>query len=328
MTTITAERAALAKVGRVLIDREEWGSQFNYTTARTVVEPASRAFVHITVTNPSNYSSDFAHARAVEAIGMSRFPSTGGSYNRMHFQSGRAMELQPIGRRGAHTVNDYRRSPCSTSGCPTRGGSLTAPDWNLNYNSRAYVICQNVGHAVTDAELHSVAKSIAADMLAGFLTRTAGIHGHRDVASKSCPGDRMWARMGELRSLVTHYVNKGFTTTPPPEEDVTTPGDIVGQDLDGSPMSMAQLAYRINHFLGGAAAAAPIYDKLAALSTKVGAIPTTHPAHPPYPAIDYEAIADAIIAKLPASETIDQATVERGVRAALGSLDNETAPKA
>jgi hypothetical protein len=146
----------------------------------------------------------------VEAIGISRFPSIGMSYNRLHTQSGKAYEGQPIGRRGAHTVNDFRRSTCSTSGCPGRGSSLSAPSWNLNYNARAYVICQNTQHSVTDAQLDALARAIAADKLAGFVTRSAQLHGHRCVSSKSCPGDKMWSRMGELEKKVNNYLANGL----------------------------------------------------------------------------------------------------------------------
>lgn len=215
MTTISQERAGLVKVGRSLRTREQARFRFNYSTVRTVTEPARAVFVHITITNPSNYASDDAHARAVEAIGISRFPATGISYNRLHMQSGKAYEGQPIGRRGAHTVNDKALAACSTAGCPSRGARF--PSGNLNYSVRAYAICQNVGHAVTDAELDSLARSIAADQLAGFVVKGAPIHGHRCVAYKDCPAGKMWARMGELKRLVNHYLLVGFK----PAQDVT-----------------------------------------------------------------------------------------------------------
>lgn len=225
MTSIAQERAALARVGRPLRSREQAGFRFgNYDVPRGVSEPATRVFVHITITNPGSYSSDDAHARAVESIGINRFPSTGLSYNRLIMQSGRVYEGQPIGRRGAHTLNDERRSTCSTSGCVSKGGPLTAPSWNLNVNARSYAICQNVQHEVTDAQLDSLARTIAADMLAGFVRKDAKIHGHRCVSSKSCPGDKMWARMGELNTLVRRYVANGFkpaASTPVDGRDVT-----------------------------------------------------------------------------------------------------------
>ncbi|MGH9252645.1 MAG: peptidoglycan recognition protein family protein, partial [Acidimicrobiales bacterium] len=224
MTTISQERAGLALVGWRLRRREEWGARRSYTDARSVTEPATRVFVHISVTTPANYSSDDAHARGIEAIGIARFPNTGISYSRLLFRSGTASEGQPLGRRGSHTVNDFEIATCTRSGpgCPGRGGPLTStPAWNLNYNARAYVICQNVQHTVTDPQLDSLARAVAADMLAGFVTRTSEIHGHRCVSSKSCPGDPMWVRMGELRKLVDHYLTHGPTT----EDDMFTDDD-------------------------------------------------------------------------------------------------------
>src|SRR5690606_20346286 len=181
----------------------------NYNTARTVHEPADHQYVHVTVTNPRSYASDDAHARGIEAIGRSRFPATGGSYNRLAMQSGRIYELQPMGRRGAHTVNDKKLSRCTTSGCPTRGGSMSAPSYNLNYNARAYAIAQNVGDEVTATQLDNLARAMAADRLAGLVKRNAGIHGHRCVAWKDCPGPKMWRLMGELKKKVDHYVKHG-----------------------------------------------------------------------------------------------------------------------
>lgn len=217
VTTITQERTRLAAVGMRLRRREEAGARFDYTTPNPVTEPAEHAFVHITVTNPGNYASDDAHWRGVEAIGISRFPNTGMPYNRLHMRSGREYEGQPIGRRGAHTVNTYRRSLCTTSGCPSRGRSLRGPDWNLNYNARAYAICQNTDDSVTDAQMLSLAMTIAADVLAGFLRRDFTLHGHRCCTAKSCPGNLMWARMAELKRLVDHYIAVGLEDDMPTE---------------------------------------------------------------------------------------------------------------
>lgn len=213
VTSISAERSRLANVGMTLRRREQWGARRSYTDARTVSEPATKQFVHITVTNPGNYSSFDRHAQAIEAIGISRFPNTGISYNRLFMAGTRNVyEAQPIGRRGAHTVNDFRRSTCSLSGCPSRGTSLAAPSWNLNYNARAYAYASNVGFSVPDHVIDDMARSMAADRLAGFVTRNATIHGHRCVSAKSCPGDKMWERMHDLERRVEHYLEDDMPT--------------------------------------------------------------------------------------------------------------------
>jgi hypothetical protein len=209
MTSITTERAKLAEVGLVLRRREQWGARFDYTTVRSVDEPADHQFVHITITNPGNYATPDRHAQAVEAIGISRFPNTGISYNRMTLPGGLGYEGQPIGRRGAHTVNDDQRSTCNTTGCPSIGRSLAAPAWNNNVNSRAYVMARNCGDPITAADLDMHARMIAGDRLAGFVVKNATLHGHRCCSDKSCPCDPMWGFMDDLADAVSDYLRNG-----------------------------------------------------------------------------------------------------------------------
>lgn len=232
--TIARERELLAAIpgGPRLRRREQWGARFSYTNDRPVEHPATRIFIHITITNPRNYSSNDAHARAVESIGISRFPNTGISYNRGVMVDGSPYEFQPMGRRGAHTVNDFQRSECTTSGCPGRGKSLTAPSWNLNVNSRAYVICQNTSDPVSDKQVDTLARIIVADYIAGLITYEAAhnLHGHRCVSSKSCPGNLMWNRMGDLHTKIHYYITNGFVVQPPPPPpdwfDMATKADL------------------------------------------------------------------------------------------------------
>lgn len=210
MTSIVAQQRAEEREGLVLRRRSQWNARFDYTNSRPVDEPATRLFLHITITNPSNYRSNDAHARAVEAIGISRFPNTGVSYNAGVMPDASAYEFQPVGRRGAHTVNDKRLSDCVTSGCSNRGSSLTAPSWNLNINARSVVLCQNVDDEVTRAQIHQAAKIAAAWKRAGFVHRRARWHGHRCVAWKSCPGDKAWRWMSELENLTEFYYVNGL----------------------------------------------------------------------------------------------------------------------
>jgi len=225
MTSISAERDRLADVGMRLRHREEWHSNFNYTSARRVDEPADHQFVHISVTNPGNYSSNDAHARAIEAIGKFRFPATGISYNRLILPGGQPYEGQPIGRRGAHTINEDERSTCNTAGCPSIGRSLRAPNWNLNYNARAYVMARNCGDAVTDADITAMARCLAADRLAGFVNRHATLHGHRCCSAKTCPCNPTWGLMDAIEARMNHYLQRG-TVAPDPEDDMPTADEI------------------------------------------------------------------------------------------------------
>jgi hypothetical protein len=236
MTTINEEHARLLEVGLRLRRRSEWGAQGDYTNPRTVDEPADHQFIHISVTNPGNYSSNDAHVRAIEAIGRFRFPATGISYNRLILPGGFPYEGQPIGRRGAHTVNDDQRATCNTSGCPSFGRSLTGPDWNLNYNARAYVMARNCGDSVTSHDIDAMARCLAGDRLAGFVKRTATLHGHRCCSDKSCPCDPTWGLMDDIETRMNYYLNKGNVKVDL-EDDVTQAeiDEIVSKVLAGVP---------------------------------------------------------------------------------------------
>lgn len=212
MTSITAERALYREVGFEHRLRSEWGARFTkYGEARPVDEPARYQFVHITVTNPSTYSSNDAHARGIEAIGISRFPNTGISYNELVLPGGKLYEAQPMGRRGAHTVNDDQRATCDTPGCPSRGTSVAAPSFNLNVNARAIALARNVDDPVTDADVDAIARWCAAGRLAGMVRTDARIHGHRCVSGKDCPGSKAWALMADIRDLTADYVREGLS---------------------------------------------------------------------------------------------------------------------
>lgn len=220
MTTITEERQRLAEVGMRLIRRETWGSRYDYRNARTV-HTATKQFVHVSVTNPSAYNSHAAHVRAIENIGIVRFPATGISYNRVIlFGVDTAYEGQPMGRRGAHTVNDFQLSTCTRWGsqCPGRGKSLTAPSWNLNYNARAYVYGALCEASATDSVVDTFARIMAADRRTGLVTMDASIHGHRCVSAKSCPCG-MWPRMHDLADRIDNYL----------EDDMPTAKEIVDE---------------------------------------------------------------------------------------------------
>jgi hypothetical protein len=229
MTTIAQERLRRANVGLVMRRREQWGSVFDYTNARAVEEPATRLFWHITITNPDSYPSNDRHAQAVERIGISRFPNTGISYNGLELPGAFLYEGQPFGRRGAHTVNDKRISTCATSGCPSRGTSLSAPSFNLNVNGRALALARNTDDPVTDADVEAAARWGAGYKLAGLVASSARWHGHRCVSAKSCPGDRAWTRIDDVADLTATYLRNGLpgTQPQPPEDDLPyTPDQI------------------------------------------------------------------------------------------------------
>jgi hypothetical protein len=298
MTNITEERRRLADVGLVLRRREQWGAKFNYTTARAVDEPATRLFLHITVTNPDSYSSEDAHQRAIESIGIQRFPSTGISYNANLHMSGTLYEGQPWGRRGAHTVNDFQRATCTTSGCPGRGYPLTAPSWNLNVNSRALGLARNVGDPVTDVDVRQAARWAAGYKLAGLAAKDARWQGHRCVAAKKCPGDKGFARLPDIQDLTTDYVREGLDDMPTAEE-----------------VAAAVWAYQVpNVVKGGTLSASSLLAWLGNDEPNIRAAIAALPSA--------DAIADAVVAKLPEGSP-DAAVIKAACKEAVAEVLRE-----
>jgi hypothetical protein len=207
--------------------RSQWGAQRSYADEREIIYPATRAFIHISVTNPGNYRGNDAHAQAIERIGISRFPNTGISYNFGIMPNGQLYEFQPVGRRGAHTVNDEERYTCTKHGsdCPGYKASLTTPSphaWNLNYNARSFVFCAMESTPVTTAVVEMFALAIYTAYKAGFITKDAAlhIHGHRCVSAKSCPGYKIWQLMKNIQARISKLISSGGV-----EDDMFTDAD-------------------------------------------------------------------------------------------------------
>lgn len=162
-------------------------------------------------------------ARTIERIGQTRFGS-GWSYNAAAFNTGRLYEGQPLTRRGTHTVNTFRRDRC-----PVHGGDLTGPitssGYNLNVNTRALVLPQQVEDPVTDAQLDAAARWAAAQLRAGLAEPGARWHGHRCVTAKACPGQAAYDRIDELQALTDHYVQHGL------QEDDMTPEELLAHRI-------------------------------------------------------------------------------------------------
>lgn len=192
--------------------REQWGAVHDYTTTRPVEEPASQFFLHITVTIPSRYPSDDAHARAVEKIGIARF-GIGISYNALCMPGGNLFEGQPPNRRGAHTVNDF-----GILTCPTHGGSVMSQAGlpNLNYSARAIALARMVDDPVTEADVDAIARWGAAMIREGHVRPDARWHGHRDVSAKSCPGPLGFALIPDIEQRMHTYLGEDMLT--PAEE--------------------------------------------------------------------------------------------------------------
>lgn len=210
MTDIPWERRKLSEQGLEIRTREEWGAAQSYSSDRACDTIADSFFLHIAVVDdPSDLlGTEDQVARTIERIGQSRFGS-GISYNALAFNTGRLYEGQPLTRRGAHTVNTFRRDRC-----PVHGGDLTGPStssgYNLNVNVRALVLPQQVDDPVTDEQLDAAARWAAAQILAGLARPDARWHGHRCVTAKACPGQTAYDRIDELQQLTNYYIENGL----------------------------------------------------------------------------------------------------------------------
>lgn len=216
MTDIARERQLLFAQGLGIVTREAAGARYDYTSARRVDEPARWAFLHITVTDdPADTPEAEAAAwRIVEAIGQERF-DIGFSYNAGAMQSGRLYEGQPLTRRGAHTVDNK--------------ATFGVKDASLNYGGRAVALVQDVEDAVTEGQIDACARWAAAQKRSGLMLRDAPWYGHRDFAWKSCPGDKGYAWLPELRNRTEHYTINGLGngSRPEPLEDYKMPYPVI-----------------------------------------------------------------------------------------------------
>lgn len=196
--SVATERAALFAQGLEIETRESWGAQCDYRSTRSVVTPAKWLFLHVSVTERSGDPA--RDMRTIERIGQSRF-GIGCSYNAAASQDGRLWEMQPLGRRGAHTVNDLPNP--------------RFPEGSLNYLARALVLPQQVDDVVTDAQVDAAARWGAALCRAGLAAPGAPWFGHRDVTRKGCPGDHAYTRLRELNDLTRHYEQNGLESDMP-----------------------------------------------------------------------------------------------------------------
>lgn len=232
MTDIALERRLLAGEGLDMVLREEWDAQQDYRSDRACDFRAKRLFLHIAlVRDPSDLRGpEDQVARNVEAIGQSRF-QVGCSYNAAAFNTGRLYEMQPLTRRGAHTVNTFRRDTC-----PAHGGSLVAPATSSGYNNnitdRALVLPQMEADPVTDEQIDAAAQWGAALRRTGLAEHNAPWHGHRCVTAKGCPGQTAYDRIPELQELTDYYTENGLTAMQLTQENLADIANaVVGRQI-------------------------------------------------------------------------------------------------
>ena len=190
--TIQRLRAA----GYKIRTRGEWGSKElpNYAwrlRTKPVDFPVSYGFVHISVTKEHGD----AGMRLIERIGQDRF-GTGCSYNWVvdHKTDHTIYLGQPLAAKGAHTVNEK---------------GLGHFPYNLNYHGHAVAFMGMVEDEVCDECIDTIAAIFAAEKLEDVMRIGDNIFPHRKFAAKSCPGDKLYARMRDISDAVKRKVDAG-----------------------------------------------------------------------------------------------------------------------
>lgn len=178
--------------------KEQWGSKHlplygERLRSKPVDFPVAYGFVHITVT----HSHGDQGMRDIEQIGVDRF-GTGVSYNWVvdHKTDHTIYIGQPLAAKGAHTVNNK-----NVAGFP----------YNLNYFGHAVAYMGDVTDPVCDDCVDTIAAIFAAEQIEGPMRSGAGIYPHRKFAAKSCPGDKLNARMDDIVKLVGLKVKHGLS---------------------------------------------------------------------------------------------------------------------
>jgi hypothetical protein len=97
---------------------------------------------------------------------------------------------------------------------------VTRPVVPVSDDRSPVLTARNCGDPVTSHDIDAMARCLAGDRLAGFVKRTATLHGHRCCSDKSCPCDPTWGLMDEIEERMNYYLNKGNVKVEPEEEDM------------------------------------------------------------------------------------------------------------
>ena len=154
----------------MVVARTVWGAAPASLPAAEMRLPATRLFIHHTVTEPTG--DPYADMRVIEAIGVERFGQF--SYSYCVHPSGTILEGCGT-RRGAHTAQ-------------ANSGAFGVA-WIGNYETRSPALAQIDATRQLIDQLHR----------AGWLTADAAILGHRDVYATACPGRKLYEVLDVIR---------------------------------------------------------------------------------------------------------------------------------
>lgn len=161
-----------------VISRERWGAAPARGPIGGVTEPTREHFAHCTVSRAmpetASIEEESAAMRGVQAFHQNVRGWFDVGYSFVVFPSGRKYEGRGWGRAGAHT----------------EGRNSSA------YATAAYIPC--AGEPVSEALITGIVEIGRTGIRKGALARDVNYRGHRDVAAKSCPGDPIYDRLGEI----------------------------------------------------------------------------------------------------------------------------------
>jgi N-acetylmuramoyl-L-alanine amidase len=154
-----------------IITRADWGAKPASLPTSKMSLPAEAIFCHHSVTPVTGDPA--ADMRTIESIGLQRFGQYSYSYA-IHPRNGEILEGCGL-RRGAHTAG---RNSTSFGVC-----------WIGDYTTRAPKVQQI---DATRWLIHHLKTQ-------GHLIPDAIVRGHRDVMATACPGDKLYAVLGDIR---------------------------------------------------------------------------------------------------------------------------------
>lgn len=175
-----------------IITRGAWGARWGPNP--TVPLPYTEVIIHTAAggirSAESSLQADTAAMRAIEKFHHDTRKWPGGvGYIHVVMRSGRVFEGQGFGRRGTHTESRNAQ-------------------WGICLDGHGDL------HDATPEQWAAVGDLIRHGLETGRLTPTYKVSGHRNYSQKgkTCPGNLIYPRLGELR---------GLTPTPPEDDDMT-----------------------------------------------------------------------------------------------------------
>lgn len=185
--------AELAFVG--VVPRNVWGARAHRCSTRD--NGYSRVALHHSAANTG--SDAFAAARQIQAYHMDGRGYCDAGYHFAVARDGRVLELRPLPFRGGHTLNNNSNNVGVVFlGCFHGSCGNQQPTEQLIGSGAGMLVMMN--------------------LMYGVPINSDRVRGHRDHsgAQTACPGDHLYARLGEIRQRAVDQINGGGGPAPAP----------------------------------------------------------------------------------------------------------------